>query len=133
MNIVSFGNASYMYWPTLGSIAKLNDKGVLAVKHKSDSEYYHRLTANINRPGKIARIKRYAHHICFMCMLNDPNWKCPKGFCIDHVNGVKEDFRWKNLELITLGENARRAAANKELYAKNNALYKADPHKFLRS
>ncbi|WP_441005025.1 HNH endonuclease signature motif containing protein [Novilysobacter viscosus] len=50
----------------------------------------------------------YAHRIIWECV----HGAIPAGMEIDHLNGRKTDNRIRNLELVTRGENVRRAVAS---------------------
>lgn len=47
------------------------------------------------------------NHLVY-CIFNNLN-KIPKGYVIDHINGIKTDDRLQNLRLITLSENVKEA------------------------
>lgn len=109
MNCISLNGQNVMYWPTNGQIgvqAKFGDRGLL-VKHKSPTtkERYIRVVIG----GK----KYRAHHLAFMCMLNDPLWELPEGYEVDHVDGNRLNNAWPNLELVTKQENIRRYNVSK--------------------
>jgi hypothetical protein len=80
--------------------------------HQSEAKTTHYLRTRIVKRGTLRSIKNvYQRESFFMHRLIMA--PIPDGMTVDHLNGNGLDNRRMNLEIVTIGENARRAQVRK--------------------
>lgn len=82
-----------------GDVYSIKNKKLL--KRGISSNGYQKVTLFFNNLGKVKSIHRLV-------------WEThkdliPKGLCINHINGIKDDNRLENLEIVTYKENTHHA------------------------
>jgi hypothetical protein len=66
------------------------------------------------------RYKRFVHRLVWQTFVGE----IPDGLQVDHINGVKDDNRIENLQLLTQQENIKKYWENKKINVKNGKFNK---------